>query len=162
MSVRLSLALASALSLSVAACGGGTIHVEATLPPPSVDGGSGVLVTVPDGSSVCDRVKIYVYKGGPTGGRSVNTPPADRKPIVSAGGFGTYSREQPQCTMIAQLEPGDDYWVIVSLPSASYTNGGYPSLPGSGTHPTTFRKGAYPVTAVKGKETRLDLRLEGY
>ena len=59
-------------------------------------------------------------------------------------------------------EPGDDYWVIVSLPSASYTNGGYPSLPGSGTHPTTFRKGAYPVTAVKGKETRLDLRLEGY
>lgn len=31
MSVRLSLALASALSLSVAACGGGTIHVEATL-----------------------------------------------------------------------------------------------------------------------------------
>jgi len=34
-------------------------------------------------------------------------------------------------------EPGDDYWVIVSLPSSSYTNGGYPSLPGTGSHPTS-------------------------
>lgn len=162
MSVRLSLALASALSLSVAACGGGTIHVEATLPGPSVDGGSGVLVTVPDGSSVCDRMKIYVYRGGPTGGKSVSSFPSDKKPIVEAGGFGTYSRDKPQCTMIAQLEPGDDYWVIVSLPSSSYTNGGYPSLPGTGSHPTSFRNGAYPVSAVKGKETRLDLTLSGY
>lgn len=157
MSVRLVSALA--LSLSVAACGGGTIHVEATLPNPA-SSRSGVLVTVPEGTSVCDRVQINVYRGQPP--ISADTPPSDRKPIVSTGGFGTYSAENPRCTMLAQVEAGDDYWVIVSLPESSYANGGYPSFPGSGAHPTIWRKGTYPVRVVKGKETRLDLTLAGF
>lgn len=130
--------------------------------PPSVDGSGGVLVTVPDGSSVCDRVKILVFRGGPKAGHSVDSRPSDKQPIIEAGGFGTYSRENPRCTMLAQLEPGDDYWVLITLPSSSYSNGGYPSLPGPGANPTSWRKGAYPVRAVKGKETRLDLALIGY
>ncbi len=140
------------------ACGGGVIEIEATLPLPA-DGTTGVIVTVPDGSSVCDRTQILVFAQAPKG--DVRAVPTGVTPLVAAGGFGRYSAASPRCTMVAHVAPGD-YWVIVALPTSSYSTGGAPTLPGAGGRATGFRAGAYPVHVDKDKGTKLALTLTSY
>lgn len=147
------------LGIALSACGRGAIEIQTTLPRPASENGSGVIVDVPDGSSVCDRVQIKVYAQAPTG--NSRAFPANLTPVASGGGFGQYSAATPECTMIAFLDPGD-YWAIVSLPRTSFYAGGFPTLAGSGGRSDDYRAAAYPIHVDKGKTTKLALRLAPY
>src|SRR6185295_1159296 len=120
--------LACALLLFVAACPrtSGTVEISVMMPRPAdkvvtpdglPSGESGVIVDATDGSSVCQRVRLYVYAVKPATTK-LTEHPADA-PVHSGNGFGTYDPERKICTASAVLPAKTGYWAIVEYPYVS-------------------------------------------
>jgi hypothetical protein len=152
---------------ATAACTGGHINAELTLPRPGgVTQGSngsmtmapGIVVEAKDKSGVCERIRIRVYTAA-TAPANVNSAPAGVKPIAEGRAIGSYSADSPRCSALAaNLAPRDDYWMIVEYPgyspddpASTYYTFGKAALQA----PPSMTSGFYPVKVVDKQTTKL-------
>lgn len=142
-------------TLTTAACTGGIINAELTLPHPGgvseANGittfSPGILVGASDATPVCERIRVRVYTSA--------TPPANPAaapvgvtPVGDGHAIGSYTADKPQCLAIAaNLPPRDDYWMLIEYPAGGYTYG----VPVLGA-PAPITAGFYPVK-VTDKQT---------
>lgn len=154
-----------AVGLALAGCGGGGhLHAVVEMPPPGRLSESnwtpGVVVDAADGSAVCERLRVYItpLASAPS---SVSRVPAGTVKYTGRG-MGSYDPSERRCVAAAvDLEPGDDYWLVVDYPPSS------PDDPSVGWYvtakptlaPPTISAGAWPVRIGAKETTELRLSL---
>jgi hypothetical protein len=149
-------------TLTTAACTGGIINAELTLPHPGGVSESngittfspGILVDTEDGTGVCERIRVRVYTSAAPPANPAGAP-VGVTPVGDGHAIGSYTADKPQCLAVAaNLPPRDDYWMLIEYPAhgaspavAYYTYG----VPVLGA-PVPITGGFYPVK-VTDKQT---------
>jgi hypothetical protein len=159
------------LCLLCSACSGGSINAALTLPRPggatTLPGGglemrAGIVVSTSDGVDVCQRIRVRVFTAAARP-PDLEKPPADARPVAEGRGVGTYTAEQPSCSvLVVNLPPRADYWLVLDYPARSpsgeaYYTFGRPSL----SQPPPMVLGLYPVKVVDKQTTQLSATMIG-